>query len=63
MLACERYPGEWLGSLYEGRWLIETNIASIKCTMVQEHLRAQSPERIERALWTGLLTYCCAMPY
>jgi len=57
MLDCERYPGEWLGSLYEGRWLIEPDIESIKCTMNRELLRAQSPEGIERELWTGLLTY------
>ena len=57
MLDCERYPGEWLGSFYEGRWLIEPDIESIKCTMNLEHLCAQRPEGIERELWTGQLTY------
>ena len=57
MLDCGRNPGELLGSLYNGRWLIEPDIESIKCTMNLEHLRSQSPEGIERELWTGLLTY------
>jgi len=46
-----------ISSLYEGRWLIEPDIGSIKCTMNLEHLRAQIPEGIELELWTGLLTY------
>ena len=57
MLDCKRYPGEWLGSLYEGRWLREPDIESIKCTMNLQHLPAQSPAGKERELWTGLLTY------
>ena len=30
---------------------------SIKCTIGLEHLRSQTPEGIQRELWTGLLTY------
>ena len=33
ILDCERCPGEWLESLYEGRWFIEPDFGSIKCTM------------------------------
>lgn len=47
----------WIGALYEGRWQIEPDIRSIKCTINLEHLRSQTPEGIERELWTGLLTH------
>jgi hypothetical protein len=57
MLDTETHSGEWIASLYESRWMVETDIGSIKCTMGLEHLRAQSPEGLERELWTGLLTY------
>ena len=57
LLDIEEFPSFWIGSLYLGRWIIEPDIRSIKCTMGIEHLRSQSPEAIERELWTGLLTY------
>lgn len=57
MLDIELHSNSWLGSLYESRWMIEPDIESIKCTMGLEHLRAQSPEGMERELWTGMLTY------
>lgn len=57
MLSIQQYPLDWLGSLYQGRWMIETDIESIKCTMGLEHLRSQSPEGLQRELWTGLFTY------
>jgi hypothetical protein len=57
MLDPETAPASWLASLYEARWYVETDIESIKCTMGLEHLRSQSPEGLERELWTGLLCY------
>jgi len=57
MLDGERHGADWLGALYEGRWIVEPDIESIKCTMGLEHLRSQTPEGIQRELWTGLLTY------
>ena len=57
MLDNEQYPAAWLGSLYEGRWIVEPDIESIKCTMGLEHLRSQTLAGIQRELWTGLLTY------
>jgi hypothetical protein len=50
-------PAKWIASLYEGRWLVETDIRSLKCTLGLEHLRSRTPEGIERELWTGLLAY------
>jgi hypothetical protein len=43
--------------MYEGRWIVEPDIESIKCTLGLEHLRGQSPESLHRELWTGVLTY------
>jgi len=57
MLDCEMYPSQWIGSLYEGRWIIEPDIESIKCTMGLEHQRSLTPAGIEQDLWTGLMTY------
>ncbi len=57
LLDIESHSREWLGSLYESRWMVEPDIRSIKCTMGLEHLRGQSPETMERELWTGMLTY------
>ena len=37
--------------------MIEPDIESIKCTLGLEHLRGQSPESLEREIWTGVLTY------
>ena len=51
------YPSDWIGSLYKGRWIVEPDIGSIKCTMGLEHLRGRSPESIEREIWTAMLTY------
>lgn len=37
--------------------MVEPDIESIKCVMGLEHLRGQSPEALERKIWTGMLTY------
>jgi hypothetical protein len=57
LLDADVYPGAWIGSLYNGRWIVEPDIGSVKCTMGLEHLRGQSPEAIEREIWTAMLTY------
>ncbi len=57
MLDRDTYSADWLGSMYQGRWMVEPDIESIKCTMGLEHLRGQSPESLEREIWTGMLTY------
>lgn len=57
LLDIAAYPSDWIGSLYKGRWMVEPDIGSIKCTMGLEHLRGRSPESIEREIWTAMLTY------
>ena len=51
------HPSAWLGSVFLGRWMVETDIEWIKCTIGVEHLRGQSPDNLERELWTGMMTY------
>jgi len=57
MLDRDAYPDAWFGSFYQGRWIVEPDIGSIKCTLGLEHLRGQSPEVIEREIWTAMMTY------
>jgi putative transposase len=57
LLDVDEHPSAWLSSMYEGRWIVEPDIKSIKCTLGLEHLRGQSPESLHRELWTGVLTY------
>jgi hypothetical protein len=54
---CKDYPSDWIGNVFKGRWIVEPDIGSNKCTMGLEHLRGKSPEAVEREIWTGLLTY------
>jgi hypothetical protein len=48
LLDTDIYPSAWIGSLYNGRWIVKPDIGSVKCTMGLEHLRGQSPESLER---------------
>jgi len=32
LLDAEVYPNAWIGSLHNGRWMVEPHIGSIKCT-------------------------------
>lgn len=57
LLDMDAYPGTWIGSLYHGRWIVEPDIGSIKCTLGLEHLRGRSPDTLEREIWTALLLY------
>ncbi|HBJ33289.1 MAG TPA: IS4 family transposase [Planctomycetaceae bacterium] len=57
LLDTQAYPGDWIGSVFEGRWIVEPDIGSVECTMGLEHLRGQSPETLEREIWTAMLTY------
>ncbi len=48
---------DWLGGVYQGRWYVEKDIASQKCTMGLDCLCSLTPEGLLCELWTGLLTY------
>jgi Transposase DDE domain len=49
--------GVQIGDLYERRWTGEVDIRAIKVTMPMDVLRCQSPEMVEKEIWTHLLAY------
>lgn len=51
------YTGDWIGSVFRSRWLVELDIRSIKCSLGMEHLRAKTPEMVRAELWSCLLAY------
>lgn len=51
------YSAEWIGSVYQSRWLVELDIRSIKCSLGMDVLRAKSPEMVRTELWSCLLAY------
>jgi putative transposase len=52
-----QYTQEDVGELYHKRWLVELDIRAIKGTMGMDVLRCQSPEMVQREIWTCLLAY------
>jgi hypothetical protein len=51
------YTAEWIGSVYQSRWLVELDIRSIKCSLSMDVLRAKSPDMVRTELWSCLLAY------
>lgn len=51
------YTSEWIGSVYQSRWLVELDIRAIKCSLGMEILRAKTPEMVRTELWSCLLAY------
>lgn len=51
------YTKDDLAELYHQRWLVELDLRAIKVTMGMDVLRCQSPEMVEREIWTCLLAY------
>jgi hypothetical protein len=51
------YSGEWLASIYRGRWTVELDIRAIKVTLGMDILRAKTPEMVRTELWSCLLVY------
>lgn len=52
-----QYPKDDMGELYHHRWLAELDLRAIKVTMGMDVLRCQSPEMVQREIWTCLLAY------
>lgn len=50
-----KYTKDDIGELYHQRWLAELDIRAIKVTMGMDVLRCQSPEMVQREIWTCLL--------
>ena len=51
------YDAKWLAGIYRGRWRVELDIRSIKCTLGMDILRAKTPEMVRTELWSCLLLY------
>ena len=57
MLDPQQVSPRTLGELYAQRWQVELDLRAIKTTLGMEVLRCQTPEMIEKELWTYLLAY------
>jgi hypothetical protein len=51
------FTAEWIGSVYQSRWLVELDIRAIKCSLGMDILRAKTPEMVRTELWSCLLAY------
>ena len=51
------FPGDWIRSIYESRWLVELDIRAIKCSLNMDILRAKTPDMVRTELWSCLLAY------
>lgn len=57
LLDHQLYDAKWLAGIYRGRWRVELDIRSIKCTLGMDILRAKTPEMVRTELWSCLLLY------
>lgn len=51
------YPKEELAELFRGRWHSELDLRSLKSSLQMARLRCQTPEMVEKEIWTHLLAY------
>lgn len=51
------YSRQWITNLYRGRWLVELDIRSIKCSLSMDIIRAKSPDMVRTEIWSCLLAY------
>ena len=57
LLDHQLYDAKWLAGIYRGRWRVELDIRSIKCTLGMDILRAKTPDMVRTELWSCLLLY------
>lgn len=57
LLDYKLYDAKWLAGIYRGRWRVELDIRSIKCTLGMDILRAKTPDMVRTELWSCLLLY------
>jgi hypothetical protein len=57
LLDRQRYSREAVVELYGARWQVELDIRSLKTHLGLGALRCQSPERLAKEIWSGLLAY------
>lgn len=51
------YSKEDIAELYGFRWNVELDIRSIKSALNLDHVRCQSPQMVEKEVWTTFLAY------
>ena len=57
MLDPQQVSPRALGELYKQRWHVELDLRAIKTILGMEVFRCQTPEMVEKELWTYLLAY------
>jgi len=57
LLDSKQFTREWITSVYGGRWAVELDIRSIKCSLGMDILRAKTPGMVRTELWSCLLAY------
>ena len=57
LLKGKKYTQQDIAELYQQRWLAELDIRAIKVQLGMDVLRCQSPEMVQREIWTCLLAY------
>lgn len=55
MLDHVTWPGRWIASVYQGRWLVELDIRTAKCSLGMDFLRAKTPDMVRTEFWSCLL--------
>lgn len=51
------YTKDDVAELYHQRWLVELDIRTLKVTLGMDVLRCQTPQMVEKEIWTCLLAY------
>lgn len=49
------WPGSWVRAVYQGRWLVELDIRTAKCSLGMDFLRAKTPDMVRTEFWSCLL--------
>jgi hypothetical protein len=51
------YPKTTIAKFYQKRWQIELAFRDLKSTFHMEHVKAQSPEMVDKVIWAHILGY------
>ena len=57
LLDAEKFPKARLSKFYKKRWKVELALRDLKDTFHLQHIRAKSPEMVEKVIWANLLSY------
>jgi hypothetical protein len=57
ILETKMYTRDWITSVYRGRWLVELDIRSVKCSLGMDIVRAKTPAMVRTEIWSCFLAY------